>query len=76
MFDERMFETIAERTNDYARNQIANITQGRDPFEQMDSSSNKKHNSLYNWKDLAAADIMLFVGRIIIMSLVQKAAVH
>ena len=31
MFDERMFETIADRTSDYTRNIILNVTQGRGP---------------------------------------------
>ena len=42
----------------------------------MGDPSNKKHNRLYNWKDLNAADIKLFLVHIIIMSLVWKAAVH
>ena len=33
MFDERMFETIADETNSYARNQIGTIAQGMNAFQ-------------------------------------------
>ena len=50
MFDHRMFETIADETNKYARNRIAHITNGRDPTEQKDDPSNRRYNGLQNEK--------------------------
>ena len=46
MFDDHMFETIADETNKYARNRIADIANGRDPIEQLDDPSNKRYNRL------------------------------
>ena len=45
MFDDRMFDTVADRTNEYARNKILNVMQGREPCEQMDDLSNKKQQT-------------------------------
>ena len=47
-----MFETIADKTNKYARNKIAHITNGRDPIEQMDDPSDRRYNRLYKWQDV------------------------
>ena len=66
-FDNCMFETIADQTNSYARNRISSIMQGRDPIQQLDGLTNKKHNRLHSWKDLNAADIKLFMAHIIVM---------
>ena len=76
MFDNHMFETIADETNKYARNRIAHITNGRNPIEQMDNPSNRRYKRLYKWKDVNALDIKLFMAHVIVMSLVQKSAVH
>ena len=72
-FDDRMFESIADQTNAYARNRI---TCGRDLIQQLDDPTNKKHNCLHSWKDLNVADINLFMAHVIVMSLVHKSAVH
>ena len=61
-FDDRMFETIADQTNAYARNRISPITRGRDLIQQLDDPTNKKHNCLHSWKDLYVADIKLFMA--------------
>ena len=61
IFDERILETVAEKTNNYARNRITNIPHIKDPFEQMNNPSN---------------NIRLLLAHIIIMSLVWKAAEH
>ena len=76
MFDNHMFETIADETNKYARNRIAHITNGRDPIQQMDGPSNRRYNRLYKWKDVNVSDIKLFMAHVIVMSLVWKSAVH
>ena len=76
MFDDHMFETIADKTNKYVRNKIGHITNGRDPTEQMDDPSNRRYNRLYKWKDVNASDIKIFMAHVIIMYLVQKSAVH
>ena len=75
-FDDHMFETIADQTNSYAKNRISSITWGRDPIQQLDDPTNKKHNRLHSLKDLNAADIKLFMAHVIVMSLVCKSAVH
>ena len=75
-FDDCMFKTIADQTNAYVRNRISSITHGRNPIQQLDDPTNKKHNHLYSWKDVSAADIKLFMAHVIVMSLVQKSAVH
>ena len=76
MFDDHMFEAIADETNKYARNRIAHIIDGRDSIEQMDDPSNRRYNRLYKWKDVNASEIKLFMTHVIVMSLVQKSAVH
>ena len=76
MFDDRMFDTIADETNKYARDRIVHITNGRDPIEQIDDPSNARYNRLFNWKDVNASDIKLFMAHVIVMSLVRKSAVH
>ena len=76
MFNDRMFETIADEINKYARNRIAHIANSRDPIEQMDDPSNRRYNRLYKWKDVNVSDIKLFMAHVIVMSLVQKSAVH
>ena len=70
MFDNCMFETIADETNKYARNRIAHITNGRDPIEQIDDPSNRMYNRLYKWKDVNASDIKLFMAHVIVMFLI------
>ena len=75
-FDDCMFETIADQTNAYARNRISSIMWGRDPIQQLDYPTNKKHNRLHSWKDLNVADIKLFMAHVIVMSLVCKSAVY
>ena len=74
MFDDHMFETMADETNKYARNRIAHITNGRNFIEQMDDPSNRRYNRLYKWKDVNALDIKLYMAHVIVMSLVQKSA--
>ena len=76
MFDTHMFETIADETNQYARSQIRNFTQGRDPIQQMVHPHNKKYNYLYQWKDVNSSDIKIFMAHIIFMSLDKKSPVH
>ena len=75
-FDDCMFETIADEMNAYARNRIFSIMHGRDPIQQLDDPTNKKHNHLDSWKDLNVANIKLFMAHVIVMSLVHKSAVH
>ena len=70
IFNNHMFETIADKTNRYVRNKIAHITNSRDPIEQMDDPSNRRYNRLYKWKDVNASDIKLFMAH------VWKSAVH
>ena len=74
LFDDCMFETIADETNKYAKNRIAYITNG--PTEQMNDPSNRRYNRLYKWKNVNALDIKLFMAHVIVMSLVWKYAVH
>ena len=76
MFDNHMFETIADETNKYARNRIAHITNGRDPIEQMDDPFKRRYNRLYKWKDVNVQNIKLFMAHVIVMPLVGKSAVH
>ena len=63
-FDDHMFETIADHMHD------------RDPIQQLDYPTNKKHNHLHSWKDVNAADIKLFMAHVIVTSLVCKSALH
>ena len=63
-----MFETIADQTNACARNKNSSIMHGRDLIQQLDDPTNKKHNHLHSWKDISAADIKLFMARVIVMS--------
>ena len=64
MFDTRMFETIADETNQYAQSRIRNFTQGRDPIQQMVHPDNKKYNRLYQWKDVNSSDIKIFMAAV------------
>ena len=75
-FDDHMFETIADQTNDYARDRISSIMCGRDLIQQLDDPTNKKHNRLDCWKDINAIDIKLFMAHDIVISLVCKSAVY
>ena len=75
-FDDHIFKTIAHQTNASARNRISSIMCGRDPIQQLNDPTNKKHNHLHSWKDINAANIKLFMAHVIVMSLVQKFAVH
>ena len=68
-FDDRMFETIADQTNSYARNRIFLSTCGRDLIQQLDHPTNEKHNCLHSWKNVNAADIKFFMAHFIVMSL-------
>ena len=71
-----MFETIADQTNDYARKRISSITHDRDPTQQLDDPTNKKHNNLHSWKDVNVADIKLIMAHVTVMALVCKSAIH
>ena len=72
MFDERMFQTIADETNSYARNQIRTIGHRMDAFQQIDRATYR----MYNWKAINALDIKHFMGHVIVMSIVKKSALH
>ena len=76
LFDSSMFETIADQTNSYARDRITRIHQGRDPIQQLTHENNRRHNRMYNYKDVNASDIRIFMGHVLLMSLVKKASVH
>ena len=71
-----MFKIIADHTNTNARNRISSIMHGRYPKQQLGDPTNKKHNRLHSCKDINATDIKLFMAHVIVMSLVQKSAVH
>ena len=76
IFDERMFTIMAEETNNYARQKIRHIMQGRDHFQQMDHYTHCKHARLGTWKDINASDIKIFIAHLLVMSSVHKTAVH
>ena len=76
LFDERMYTIIAEETNNYARQQIMKAMGDRDPFQNMDHYSYKRHARLGTWKDLNSSDIKIFIAHLLVMSSVRKPALH
>ena len=75
-FNETMYDSIAIETNKYARQRIATQRRGRDPVEQIEDADYTPFDRLTGWKDLNASDIRIFLGHIILMSLVRKSAVR
>ena len=76
IFDERMFTIMAEETNNYARQKICQIMQGRDHFQQIDHYTHCKHAYLGTWRDINASDIKIFIAHLLVMSSVHKTALH
>ena len=76
LFDQRMFTIIAEETNNYARQQISRIMDGRDKIQQMEHHSHRRHARLGTWRDVNEADIKIFIAHILVMSSVRKPALH
>ena len=48
----------------------------RDHFQHMDHYSYQKHARLGIWKDLNSSDIKIFITHLLVMSSVQKPALH
>ena len=76
LFDQHMFTIIAEETNNYARQQISRIMDGRDQIEQMEHHSHRRHARLGTWRDVNEADIKIFIAHILVMSSVRKPALY
>ena len=76
LFDSSMFQTIADKTNAYARNRVATILNGRDPIEQLNHGNNYPNNRMYDYKDVNASDIKIFLGHVLLMSIIRKSSVH
>ena len=76
LFDDRMFTIIAEETNNYARQQISKIMDGRDEIQQIEHHNHRRHARLGTWRDLNEADIKIFIGHILVMSSVRKPVLH
>ena len=68
LFDERMYTILAEETNNYARQKIRKVMENRDPFQQIDHYSYKRHAHLSTWKDLNSSDIKIFIAHLLVMS--------
>ena len=76
LFDDRMYTILAEETNKYARQQIMKELGNRDPFQHLDHYSYQKHARLGTWKDLNSSDIKIFIAHLLVMSSIQKPALH
>ena len=76
LFDQRMYTILAEETNNYARQKIRKVMENRDPFQQMDHHSYKQHARLGTLKDLNSSDIKIFISHLLVMSSIQKPALH
>lgn len=72
LFDTSMWETIADETNQYARENIKSARNGRDAAEDMLHHSHVRHARKNSWKDVNSADIQMFFAHLIIMGLVTK----
>ena len=76
LFDQRMLTIIADKTNNYARQQIAKIMGGRDEIQQIEHYSHKRHARLGTWRDVNESDIKIFTAHLLVMSSVKKPALH
>ena len=76
LFDNRMFIIMAEKTNNYARQQIMKIMGRRDQIQQIKHYSHKRHARLGMWRDVNESDIKIFITHILIMSSVRKPALQ
>ena len=72
LFDETMFTIIADATNDYAHGKIRSVLGERDPFQQIEHYSHRRHARLGSWKDMNASDIKIFIAHLLVMSSVRK----
>ena len=50
--------------------------QGRDHFQQIDHHSHRQHACLRTWRDINASDIKIFIAHLLVMSSVNKTALH
>ena len=72
LFDEAMFQKIADETNSYARAQVHNNLQGMDPFEVIGDQHYLPHGRRNTWQDISSGDVQIFFSHLIIMGLVKK----
>ena len=76
LFDDRMYTILTKETNKYARQQIMKVMGNRDPFQHMDHYSYQRHARLGSWKDLNSSNIKIFIAHLLVMSSIQKPALH
>ena len=76
LFDERIFTIIADAINDYTHRKICSVLGKRDPFQQIEHYSHRRHARLGSWKDMNASDIKIFIAHLLVMSSVKKPALH
>ena len=72
LFDESMFQKIADETNNYARCQVQRNLQGLDPFQFMNQEEYQRHGRRNKWDDISCGDTRIFLAHLIIMGLVKK----
>ena len=76
LFNERMWVTIAEQTNVYARQKIRKARGNRDVIDATTHHSHKKHSRLNSWKDINACDVKVFMAHVMLMGLTRKGSIQ
>ena len=71
-----MLTIVADATYEYAQKKIHSILGNRDPFQQIEYHSHRRHALLGSWKDMNASNIKIFIAHLLVMSSVKKPALH
>lgn len=71
-FDATMWHKIADETNKYARQSLAESRNGRDSIECLDDPQYRRKGRLNMWQDINASDLRIFMAHQIVMGLVRK----
>ena len=71
LFDTRMWEQIAQSTNEYAHKKITQL--GADPLQRMEHPNYAPHARTNYWRDVSADQLKVFVAHLIVMGIIRKA---
>lgn len=70
LFDESMWGTIVEETNEYARRKLSIL--GNDSFEWSQHADYLPFARINKWKNLSVCELKIFVTHLILISLTRK----
>ena len=71
LFDTRMWEQIAQSTNEDAHKKITQL--GTDPLQLMEHPNYAPHARTNFWRDVSADELKVFVAHLIVMGIIRKA---